>query len=86
MARHYKLKDARETGFALGREGIAEKAIKAVSDFDGSYKGAMELCGKLVVLADCATFDEYWKEQVDRGTYKMLNTLHELTAQRRGSE
>jgi hypothetical protein len=78
MGRHYKVKNAREVGQILGRAGISEQAIKAVAEFDGSYKGAMELCGKLVVLADCATFDDYWSEQVDRGTYKMANTLHEL--------
>ena len=33
-------------GKSVGRDGMSEAAIKAVADFDGSYKGAMELAGK----------------------------------------
>ena len=47
------------------------EAIKAIEDFDGSCKSAMELAGKLTLIADASTFDEYWQEQVQRGISKM---------------
>ncbi len=62
-----KIAELRRYGAHLGREGLSIEAQKAISGYDGSYKGAMELCGKLSVLAKAATFDEYWEEQVYRG-------------------
>lgn len=65
-----KIKDLRVYGNKVGREGLAIAAEDAITDYDGSYKSAMELCGKLSVLAKAATFDDYWHEQVDRGVYR----------------
>lgn len=64
------IKDLRDYGSKVGREGLALAAQEAVSNCDGSYKGVMELCGKLSILAKSATFDDYWHEQVDRGVYR----------------
>ena len=70
--KQYKIAEVRSIGNKLGRAGISEEVIKSINEFDGSYKSAMELCGKLSVWADAATFDEYWSEQVFRGVEKGL--------------
>ncbi|QDP48191.1 MAG: hypothetical protein Unbinned6437contig1000_45 [Prokaryotic dsDNA virus sp.] len=62
-----KIAELRKYGDKVGREGMALEAQKAVNEYDGSYKGVMELCGKLSLLAKAATFDDYWHEQVKRG-------------------
>lgn len=65
-----KISELRKYGDLRGREGLALDAQQAINDYDGSYKGVMELCGKLSVLAKAATFDDYWEEQVLRGIDK----------------
>lgn len=64
-----KITDLRKAGAIINRQGMSQEAIKAVNEFDGSYKGEMELCGKLSVIAKMATCDDYWSEQVQRGIY-----------------
>lgn len=59
--------ELRLVGDKIGREGMAMMAQEFIGRYDGSYKGAMELCGKLSVLAKMATCDDYWYEQVERG-------------------
>ncbi len=73
-----KIKDLRVYGNKVGRKGLALAAQDAIADYDGSYKGAMELCGKLSVLAKAATFDDYWHEQVDRGVYRQEEKIARL--------
>jgi hypothetical protein len=68
--KNYKIAKARKLGVKLGREGVSDHVIKAIEGWDGSYKGAMELCGKLTLWADVSTFDDYWQEQVQRGLSK----------------
>ena len=77
LHKNYKIDKLRKLASRseVGRAGVSEEAIKSISDFDGSYKGAMELCGKLTVLADMSTFDDYWLEQVNRGIAKMTTRL-----------
>lgn len=65
-----KIAELRKAGGILYRDGMAEMAMHEVSQFDGSYKGVMELCGKLSVIAKMATCDDYWNEQVLRGIQK----------------
>ena len=65
-----KIAELREYGYKVGRQGLALEAQKAVNEYDGSYKGVMELCGKLSLLAKASTCDEYWHEQVKRGERK----------------
>lgn len=59
--------ELRLVGEKIGREGMALMAQEFIADYDGSYKGVMELCGKLSILAKMATCDDYWDEQVGRG-------------------
>lgn len=59
-------------GKSVGREGMSEAAIKAVEEFDGSYKGAMELAGKMKAIAQASTSDDYWSEKVSRGYHQQL--------------
>lgn len=66
-----KIAELRKYGAKVNRKGMSEAVIKEVGNFDGSYKGAMELCGKLSLIAKAATCDDYWLEQVDRGERKM---------------
>ena len=65
-----KIAELRNYGKSLGRQGLSLEAQKAVNEYDGSYKGVMELCGKLSLIARAATFDDYWYEQVQRGEKK----------------
>jgi len=66
-----KIAELRKYGALVNRKGMSEAVIKEINNFDGSYKGAMELCGKLSLIAKAATCDDYWLEQVQRGENKM---------------
>ena len=68
--KNYKIAKLRELGGRLGREGVSKEVILAIEGCDGSYKGVMELCGKLTFWSDVSTFDDYWSEQVNRGLSK----------------
>ena len=59
-------------GQRVGRDGMSEAAIKAVEDFDGSYKGAMELAGKMKAIAQATHSDDYWLEKMNRGYHRQL--------------
>ena len=63
-----KISKLRKAGDQLGREGMSLLAIEYVDMFDGSYKGAMRLCGQLSVIAKMATCDQYWDEKTSDGT------------------
>lgn len=63
-------KELKAVGTTLGREGMSERVIKLVADFDGSYKGAMMLAGRLKAIAQAAKADGYWTEKVDDGYHK----------------
>ena len=62
-----KISDLRVIGNSIGRDGVSERAIELINSFDGSYKGAVILCGQLSVLAKVCSFDSYWDEQVKKG-------------------
>lgn len=62
-----KISKLRDAGDILGRQGMSELVFEYVKSFDGSYKGAMKLAGKLSVIAKMATCDEYWAEKVSIG-------------------
>lgn len=62
-----KIQELRKLANSIGREGLSLAAIEMVEQFDGSYKGAIELCGKLSVIARACSFDSYWQEKVDKG-------------------
>lgn len=79
-----KIAELREVGDILNREGMSKAAIEAVENFDGSYKGVMELCGRLSVISKMATCDEYWNEQVWRGTHKQEIEAERILAKARG--
>jgi len=57
----------RAAGERLGREGISKRAIELVNDFDGSYKGAVILAGRMRVLSIAAEHEEYWREKTHKG-------------------
>jgi len=60
-------------GKSVGREGMSEAAIAAVEDFDGSYKGAIELAGKMKAIAQATSCDVYWSEKMNKGYHKQLS-------------
>lgn len=68
-------KQLREAGERLGREGLSKRALELADQFDGSYKGAMILVGRMKALATAAKFDGYWGEKVDDGFFKELTHL-----------
>ena len=80
LYKNYKIKKLRKLADKIGREGVAKEALTAVEDFDGSYKGVMELAGKLAVIADMSTFDDYWQEQVNRGLNKMTSRCCDMSS------
>jgi hypothetical protein len=69
-------KELKKHGKRLGRAGLSQYIIKAVGEFDGSYKGAIELAGMLHAATIAARADDYWTEKSQRGYRK---ALHELT-------
>tara|TARA_R110002033_G_C3897243_1_gene239800 strand:+ start:28950 stop:29207 length:258 start_codon:yes stop_codon:yes gene_type:complete len=73
LYKNYTPAKLRHLGGKLGREGVAKEAQECISQYDGSYKGAMELCGKLFVLAEMSTFDSYWEEQTQRGVNNQVD-------------
>lgn len=73
--------EAKMLGKVLGRAGLSEAVIAAVKEWDGeSYKGAIELAGKLKVIAAAARCDEYWSEKVGRGEASGMNLLRRLAS------
>jgi hypothetical protein len=62
-----KIAELRKYGAKVNREGMSQAAIDAINAWDGSYKGAMQLCGQLSLIAKAATCDDYWSEQVEKG-------------------
>jgi hypothetical protein len=74
-----KISELRIIGHKMGREQISIHVIDLINNFDGSYKGAIELCGQLSVIAKVCSFDEYWNHQVLRGVRKAEDSLTRLT-------
>lgn len=66
---------AKAAGSRLGRKGMARAVIQAVAEFDGSYKGAMNLVGRLKAIAQAAKADRYWTEKVDDGYHAELHRI-----------
>ena len=59
--------ELRLVGDKIGREGMSLMAQKFISEYDGSYKGVMRLCGQLSIVAKMATCDCCWEEKVHDG-------------------
>lgn len=68
----FEFKYMQKWGRHVGRAGMSEAALKAVSECDGSYKDVMRLCGRLKAIAQAAGCDIYWSEQVNRGYRRQL--------------
>lgn len=69
-------KTLRGYGVKLGREGMSDRVIAAVAEFDGkSLKQAMVLAGRLKAIAQMAAADDYWAEQVDKGFMQELRSF-----------
>ena len=62
-------KELRQQGERLGREGLSQRSITVVREFnkDPSYKAAMILAGRMKAIAQAAKCDGYWSEIVSRG-------------------
>tara|TARA_R110000850_G_scaffold84801_1_gene181994 strand:- start:163 stop:426 length:264 start_codon:yes stop_codon:yes gene_type:complete len=61
--------ELRLVGEKIGREGMSLMAQEFITQYDGSYKGAMKLCGQLSIVGKMASCDNYWSEQVFKGTH-----------------
>lgn len=76
--------DLKKAGEVLGREGLSKAVIEAVAGFDGSYKGAMVLAGRLKAVAQAAKADGYWSGMIDDGYHRERNLMADrLTASKR---
>lgn len=69
---HRKL---RAEGQRLGRAGLSQRVCDLVSEFDGSYVGAMILAGRLRAIATAAGYDDYWTEKVQNGYWSEVGGL-----------
>jgi hypothetical protein len=78
-----KIKELRQAGEAMGREAISIYVIDLINNFDGSYKGSIELCGQLSVMAKVCSYDDYWNEQVCRGVAKAERSIQMLMEPRK---
>ncbi len=67
--------EMKKVGAILGREGLSKAVIEAVASFDGSYKGAMVLAGRLKAVAQAAKADGYWSEKVEDGYHREWELL-----------
>lgn len=63
-------KALKKAGSQLGREGLSKRVLALIADFDGSYKGAMVLAGRMKAIAQAARSDSYWTEKVDDGFHR----------------
>jgi hypothetical protein len=68
-------RELRNAGSALGRAGLSVAVVEAVNQFDGTYKGAMILAGRLQAVAQAAKADSYWTEKVQDGFQKQKDIL-----------
>jgi hypothetical protein len=80
-------KELKEVGRALGREGIAIRALEIAKEIikDGSYKGAVKGMGQMLALGQCCNFDSYWTEKREMGKnseYERLTALTNFEIQR----
>lgn len=57
----------RKVGSVLGREGMSERVIELVKNFDGSYVEAIKLAGALKAVTIMAESDSYWHEKMHQG-------------------
>lgn len=62
--------EKRKCADKVGIEGLALLAAEMIKDFDGSLDGAIELTGKLSVINQAGTFNDYWNEKSQIGKYK----------------
>lgn len=73
-------RDLVKAGDALGRVGLSKSVLSAIEEFDGSYKGAMVLAGRLKAIAQAAKADGYWSEKVGDGFHKQRQILADLAS------
>lgn len=65
-------------GNQAGRAGMSEMAQELVAEYlkNPTFKNVMRLCGAMKAVAQSATTDDYWREQVEDGhraaIYKMM--------------
>lgn len=79
--------ELKKAGAVLGREGMSKAVIEAVADFDGSYKGAVVLAGRLKAVAQAAKADSYWSGFVEDGYHRERNLLADrAVAEKRTAE
>lgn len=63
------LKELKNQGQRLGRDGLSERVFTLVDEFNENrtYKNAMVLAGRLKAIAQAATYDSYWDEKMSQG-------------------
>jgi hypothetical protein len=63
------IKRKREAGKVLGRAGISAEIIKLckIVAENENYKEAIEIAGRIKVLAESSTCDSYWCGKMNRG-------------------
>ena len=59
-----KIADKRIAGAMLGRGGMSQRIIQLANEIaSGTYKDAIEKAGRIAVIVEAATCDDYWNEK-----------------------
>ena len=67
-----KIKDKRIAGEILGRDGISDRILLIAKNIveNGGRKNAIMQAGRMKLLAEASTYDEYWHEKSSIGEYR----------------
>ncbi len=75
-----RIKQKRIAGQIMGRDGISARILLLAEDIvsNGGYKNAMKQAGRISVLVDAASFDDYWKSKAFAGSGNESDILDDL--------
>ena len=74
-----KISEKRKVGEKLGREGLAQAIMAlALQIASGTYKDAVAGAGKMSVLAEACTYEEYWEEKMLSGKYSQESCFERI--------
>lgn len=74
-----KIKEKRIVGNMLGRDGISDRIIMIAENIvRGGRKNAIMQAGRMKLLVEASTYDEYWRGKSFHGEYHEQNVFKDL--------
>jgi len=75
-----KISDKRIAGDLLGRDGISDRILLIAKNIvdNGSRKNAIMQAGRMKLLVEASTFDEYWRSKSHMGEVHEQNVFKDL--------